>query len=94
VGANVYIIAGPNGAGKTTFARTFLPRYANCTNFVNADLIAQGLSPLAPEAAAIRAGRLVLEEVERYRQSGADFALETTLSNRKKSHENTTVAYV
>jgi predicted AAA+ superfamily ATPase len=57
----VYIIAGPNGAGKTTFAREFLP---NCRNFVNADLIAQGVSLFAPEAAAIRAGRLRLEEID------------------------------
>ncbi len=42
----VYIIAGPNGAGKTTFAKEFLPHYAKCPNFVNADLIASGLSPL------------------------------------------------
>jgi len=42
---NVYIIAGPNGAGKTTFAREFLPHYANCTNFINADLIALGGRP-------------------------------------------------
>lgn len=47
---NVYIIAGPNGAGKTTFAREFLPNYADCKNFINADLIAQGVSPFAAEA--------------------------------------------
>ncbi|MGI0133899.1 MAG: Zeta toxin family protein, partial [Candidatus Micrarchaeaceae archaeon] len=34
---NVYIIAGPNGAGKTTFAREFLPHFADCKNFINAD---------------------------------------------------------
>jgi predicted ABC-type ATPase len=39
---DLFIIAGPNGAGKTTFAREFLPNYADCKNFVNADLIAQG----------------------------------------------------
>lgn len=38
---NVYIIAGPNGAGKTTFACEFLPWYAKCPHFVNADLIAE-----------------------------------------------------
>ena len=53
---DVYIIAGPNGVGKTSFARKFLPKYANCTNFINADLIAQGMSPFSPEAATIRAG--------------------------------------
>jgi predicted ABC-type ATPase len=59
----LYIIAGPNGVGQTTFARKFLPTYANCKNFVNADLIAQGMSPFSPEAAAIRAGRLVISEI-------------------------------
>ena len=50
----LYIIAGPNGVGKTTFASTFLPKYADCKNFINADLIAQGMSPFSPEAAAVR----------------------------------------
>ena len=54
----IIIIAGPNGAGKTTFARSFLPAEAQCPRFINADLIAAGLSPFAPEAAAIKAGRL------------------------------------
>lgn len=44
---NAYIIAGPNGLGKTTFAKMFLPDYAKCPNFVNADLIAQGLLLIA-----------------------------------------------
>ena len=61
-----YIIAGPNGAGKTTFAREFLPRYADCKFFINADLIAQGFSPFAPEAVAFQAGRLMLKEIERF----------------------------
>jgi len=47
-----YIIAGPNGAGKTTFADTFLPEEASCLNYVNADLIAKGLSPFSPESVA------------------------------------------
>jgi predicted ABC-type ATPase len=83
---NVYIIAGPNGAGKTTFAREFLPRYADCRNFINADLIAQGVSPFSPEAAAFRAGRLVLLEIDHFGKRGIDFAFETTLSGR--SHMN------
>jgi len=82
MGPNVYIIAGPNGAGKTTFAREFLPNYADCRNFINADLIAEGLSPLSPETAAIRAGRLMLEEVSLAMQRGIDFGFETTLSGR------------
>ena len=79
---NVYIIAGPNGSGKTTFAREFLPTYAHCPNFVNADLIAQGLSPFSPRAAAIRSGRLVLEEIHGFARKEADFGFETTLSGK------------
>ena len=79
---NVYIVAGPNGAGKTTFAREFLPGYAHCTNFVNADLIAQGVSPLSPEEAAFRAGRLMLKEIDLRARRREDFGFETTLSGR------------
>lgn len=79
---NVYIIAGPNGAGKTTFAREFLPLYANCRNFVNADLIAKGVSPFSPEAAAFRAGRLMLGEIELLATRSVDLGFETTLSGR------------
>ena len=61
----VVIIAGPNGAGKTTFAREFLPREAGLPTFINADLIAAGLSPFDPDAAAFRAGRLLDEGVNR-----------------------------
>lgn len=78
----VYIIAGPNGAGKTTFAREFLPNYADCRNFVNADLIAQGMAPFSPEAAAFRAGRIMLSEIEVLARRRADFGFETTLSGR------------
>src|SRR5688572_33007272 len=73
-------IAGPNGAGKTTFAREFLEQEAGVIHFVNADLIAQGLSPLRPELAAISAGRLFLTELNRQAQSLENFAFETTLS--------------
>ncbi len=76
----VIIIAGPNGAGKTTFARVFLPQEAQCPRYINADLIAAGLSPFAPEAAAIRAGRLMLEEIALSVRHGESFAFETTLS--------------
>ena len=76
----IVIIAGPNGAGKTTFAREFLPYEAHCPVFVNADLIAAGLAPFNPASASIRAGRLMLEEIDRYAESGVSFAFETTLS--------------
>src|SRR5262245_9847573 len=74
------VIAGPNGAGKTTFAREFLPGYGGVVHFVNADLIASGLSPLRPELAAISAGRLFLAELDRLAAGRNDFAFETTFS--------------
>lgn len=74
------ILAGPNGAGKTTFAREFLPQEAGCPVFVNADLIAAGLSPFAPERAAIQAGRLMLQAIAQHVEKRESFAFETTLS--------------
>jgi predicted ABC-type ATPase len=79
---NVYVIAGPNGSGKTTFAVKFMPEYARCPNFVNADLIAQGLSPFSPGEAAIKAGKLVLEQIHKFANRGVDFAFETTLAGK------------
>ncbi|WP_457670846.1 AAA family ATPase [Thiolapillus sp.] len=78
----VIVIAGPNGAGKTTFAREFLPNEARCPAFINADLIAAGLSPFSPEQAAFKAGRLMLEAMDEYVARGESFAFETTLSGR------------
>lgn len=79
-GSKILIIAGPNGAGKTTFAREYLPQEAACPDFINADLIAAGLSPFHLEAAAMRAGRLVLEQIRDRVRRGRSFAFETTLS--------------
>jgi predicted ABC-type ATPase len=79
---SVYVIAGPNGVGKTTFAREFLPAYADCRNFINADLIAQGVSPFRPEAAAFRAGRLMLEEIKLAVKHRESLGFETTLAGR------------
>ena len=76
------VIAGPNGAGKTTFAREYLTQEANIIHFVNADLIAGGLSPLRPELAAIAAGRLFLKEIDRLAAGHGSFAFESTLSGR------------
>lgn len=78
----IIIIAGPNGAGKTTFAREFLPQEADCPVFVNADLIAAGLSPFAPERAAIQAGRLTLAAIAQHVVQRESFAFETTLSGQ------------
>ena len=60
----MYVIAGPNGAGKTTLSYTILPELFNCDEFINADEIAKGISPLNPEKASIRAGRLMLERIK------------------------------
>ena len=76
------VIAGPNGAGKTTFAQEYLPRDAGVVHFVNADLIAAGLSPFEPTLAALSAGRLLLRELARLAASRTDFAFESTLSGR------------
>jgi len=80
--SNLYIIAGPNGAGKTTFARRFLPDYARCFEFVNVDLIAGGLSPFNPERAALKAGRIMLEQIHSLAKRGVDFGFESTLSGK------------
>ena len=60
----VYVIAGPNGAGKTTFANEFLPDFVHCREFLNADLIAAGLSPFAPETQNMRARLLLLTRIK------------------------------
>jgi predicted ABC-type ATPase len=76
------VIAGPNGAGKTTFAKEYLPKDIGVIHFVNADLIAGGLSPIRPEFAALAAGRLVLRELDRLASERRDFAFESTLAGR------------
>ena len=82
VDRKVVIIAGPNGAGKTTFAREFLPTEAGCPAFINADLIAEGLSPFEPERVALSAGRLMLEQMHLYVRRHESFSFETTLAAR------------
>lgn len=82
-GKKIIIIAGSNGAGKTTFAREFLPKEGGCPLFVNADLIAAGLSPFAPGAADIRAGRLMIQEIDSHVRRQESFAFETTLSGHR-----------
>jgi predicted ABC-type ATPase len=78
----IVIIAGPNGSGKTTFAEQFLPREADCPDFINVDLIAQGLSPFNPDRAALQAGKLMLRLIAQKVRRGESFAFETTLSGR------------
>lgn len=79
---NIYIIAGANGSGKTTLANTLLPEFLLCSEFVNADLIAAGLSPFNPDSMAMQAGRLMLNRIENLAKAKKDFAFETTLSTR------------
>jgi len=81
-GKRIIIIARPNGAGKTTFALEYLPKEASCPVFVNADLIAAGISPFMPEIAAFHAGRLMIEEIKRHVSNSENFAFETTLSGK------------
>ena len=76
----VYVVAGPNGSGKTTFAEEFLPNYVNCPIFINADTIARGLSGFSPDAVSLKAGKLLLEQIDAYSSKKVDFAFETTLS--------------
>ena len=77
-----WIIAGHNGAGKTTFALKYLPEVACCFTFVNADLIAAGLSPLSPEKELLAASRVFLKEIDSHIKKRSNFAFETTLSGR------------
>lgn len=83
---SLYIIAGPNGAGKTTFVRDFLRYDFAVLDFLNADEMARGLSPLAPERAQLEAGRLMLQRVRRFISEGRNFGMETTLSGRTYRH--------
>lgn len=77
---NVVILAGPNGAGKTSAAPVLLRDELGVSEFVNADVIARGLSGFTPAAAAIEAGRMMLRRLEELALARVDFAFETTLS--------------
>lgn len=79
-GPILYLFAGPNGAGKTTYARSFLRNEAHCRHFLNADYLAQGLSPLAPERVAVEAGKLLLRKMGECVARKDSFAIESTLS--------------
>jgi predicted ABC-type ATPase len=79
---SVIVLAGPNGAGKTTASRVILQRLTHVSEFVNADVIAQGLSAFAPENAAVEAGRIMLARLHELAGERANFAFETTLASR------------
>ena len=78
---NLFVVAGPNGAGKTTYARDFLPAEMRCHEFVNADLIAAGLSPFQPAGAELEAGRIMVQRLKHLTVERKDFSFETTLSS-------------
>ena len=79
---NMIIIAGPNGAGKTTSAPALLQEALQVDDFVNADVIAQGLCAFQPEKEAIQAGRIMLKRIHNLAKKKVDFAFETTLASR------------
>src|SRR5215467_5040794 len=78
----LYIIGGPNGVGKTTFANRYLPDEARQLEFVNADLIAKGLSPFDPDSVSIEAGKIALKRVRELIAQKIGFTWETTMSGR------------
>ena len=78
----LYIISGCNGAGKTTASYTVLPETLEITEFVNADEIAKGLSPLNPDSAQMAAGRLMINRIKKLISQLSDFAIETTLATK------------
>lgn len=77
-----YIVSGPNGAGKTTFALRYLPKIVSCSNFINADEIAKGVSPLDFEAGLLQASRIFLQSLNKKIECRETFAFETTLSGK------------
>ena len=76
------ILGGPNGAGKTTGALSILPQELRIVHFVNADLIARGLSPLDPALADFDAARMMLQRMRELRERQENFAIETTLASK------------
>jgi predicted ABC-type ATPase len=81
-GPNIIIVAGPNGAGKTTAAADILVGALSVHEFVNADIIAKGLSSFQPESVAFDAGRIMLQRLHQLTDQRADVAFETTLASR------------
>ena len=78
----LYIISGCNGAGKTTASYTMLPEMLSCSEFVNSDEFAKGLSPFQPEKASIQAGRYMIMKTRYLLKKRMDFGIETTLATR------------
>lgn len=78
----IVVIGGPNGAGKTTISRPVIAETLGLAEFVNADIIAQGLSGFDPERAAMQAGRTMLLRLRQLAAARQSFAFETTMASR------------
>lgn len=78
----LFLIGGPNGAGKTTSAMSLLPGLLTCDEYINADIIAAGISPFHPEVVSLQAGRLMVKRIHELARARKDFAFETTLASR------------
>lgn len=78
----VVVIGGPNGAGKTTISRAVLSETLRLREFVNADVIAQGLSGFDPQRAAMGAGRVMLARLKELAAARESFGFESTLASR------------
>ena len=74
----IIFVCGPNGAGKTTSAFLLLPDFFKTNEFVNADEIARGLSPLNADAMAVKAGKIMLERIKELSSKDKSFGIETT----------------
>ncbi len=81
----LFVLSGPNGSGKSTTARVLLPKSLGIQQFVNADNIAEGLSPFAPETTAMQAGRLMIQRIQELMRDRHSFAFETTLAGRRNA---------
>jgi len=78
----LYIVAGCNGAGKTTASKFLLPEVFHTDIFINADIIAASINPDNPELAAMKAGRMMLQQIQQRLAAKETFAVETTLATR------------
>ncbi|MGE3330262.1 MAG: AAA family ATPase [Candidatus Melainabacteria bacterium] len=74
------LIGGPNGAGKTTAAMAVLPDALQMLEFLNADEIAKGLSPLNPTSVRIQASKIMLERAHGFIRKKVSFGFESTLA--------------
>ncbi|MGA3201733.1 MAG: zeta toxin family protein [Bryobacteraceae bacterium] len=79
---NIILLAGPNGAGKSTAAPDLLHDALHVDEFVNADVIARGLSAFNPEGAALDAGRVMLSRLRELAAQRKNIAFESTLASR------------